>query len=275
MKNEALANPERIPCDTLLTVVVPAYNEGDHIRATLGVIAASIERFADFYEIIVVDDGSVDDTAAEIRLSAGDNSHIRYVCNEQNGGKGSALKTGVRVAAKEGYLAFLDADLDLHPDHLASFYRILKAQEADAVIGSKMHPDSKLDYPKSRRWISTCYYLVLKLLFGLSVHDTQTGVKLFRAEAIQAVMPYILVKRFAYDIEVLALLNRRKARIVEAPIELHFQRGAAWNRIRLKDLFQTGWDTLTVFYRLYILRYYDRAIKAAERSTRQDGTVND
>ncbi len=270
MKTEPHEKSDRIPCDALLTVVIPAYNEGDHIRATLGVIASSIEQFADSYEIIVVDDGSADNTAEQIRLSAGDNTHIRYVCNEQNGGKGSALKTGVSVAAREGYLAFLDADLDLHPDHLSSFYRILKEQQADAVIGSKMHPDSKLDYPKSRRWISTCYYLVLKVLFGLSVHDTQTGVKLFRAEAIEAVMPFILVKRFAYDIEVLALLNRRKARIVEAPIELHFQRDAAWNRIRLKDLFQTAWDTLTVFYRLYILRYYDRAMKAAE----QDKTVS-
>lgn len=266
MKTEPHEKSDRIPCDELLTVVIPAYNEADHIRTTLGVIASSIEQFADSYEIIVVDDGSTDDTAAEIRLAAGDNTHIRPVCSELNGGKGSALKIGVLAAANEGYLAFLDADLDLHPDHLSSFYRILKAQQADAVIGSKMHPDSNLDYPKSRRWISTCYYLVLKLLFGLSVHDTQTGVKLFRSEAIHAVMPYILVKRFAYDIEVLALLNRRKARIVEAPIELHFQRGAAWNRIRLKDLVQTGWDTLTVFYRLYILRYYDRAMKAAKRS---------
>jgi len=268
MKNDSPSCAEPVRFDAPLTVVIPAYNEADHIRATLGVIASSIEQFADAYEIIVVDDGSTDDTSAEIRLAAADNAHIRPVCNEQNGGKGSALKTGVLAAANEGYLAFLDADLDLHPDHLASFYRVLKAQQADAVIGSKMHPDSKLDYPKSRRWISTCYYLVLKVLFGLSVHDTQTGVKLFRAEAIHAVMPYILVKRFAYDIEVLALLNRRKAHIVEAPIELHFQRGTAWNRIRLKDLVQTGWDTLTVFYRLYILRYYDRAMKAAERSSR-------
>ena len=268
MKNDLPSSAEPVRFDAPLTVVIPAYNEADHIRATLGVIASSLERFAESYSIIVVDDGSTDDTAAEIRLAAADNAHIRPVCKEQNGGKGSALKTGVLAAANEGYLAFLDADLDLHPDHLSSFYRILKERQADAVIGSKMHPDSKLDYPKSRRWISTCYYLVLKVLFGLSVHDTQTGVKLFRAEAIHAVMPYILVKRFAYDIEVLALLNRRKARIVEAPIELHFQRGAAWNRIRLKDLVQTGWDTLTVFYRLYILRYYDRAMKAAERSAR-------
>lgn len=268
MKNDLPSSAEPVRFDAPLTVVIPAYNEADHIRATLGVIASSIERFAESYSIIVVDDGSTDDTTAEIRLAAADNAHIRPVCNEQNGGKGSALKTGVLAAANEGYLAFLDADLDLHPDHLASFYRVLQAQQADAVIGSKMHPDSKLDYPKSRRWISACYYLVLKVLFGLSVHDTQTGVKLFRAEAIHAVMPYILVKRFAYDIEVLALLNRRKARIIEAPIELHFQRGAAWNRIRLKDLLQTGWDTLTVFYRLYILRYYDRAMKAAERSAR-------
>ena len=257
--------------DAPLTVVIPAYNEADQIRATLGVVASSLERFADSYEIIVVDDGSSDDTAGQIRLAARENARIRCVCNAENGGKGAALKTGVQVASAEGYLAFLDADLDLHPDHLSAFYRVLREQSADAVIGSKMHPNSKLDYPNSRRWISTCYYLILKLLFGLRVHDTQTGVKLFRAEAIKAVMPFILVKRFAYDIEVLALLNRNGARIVEAPIELHFQRGAAWNRIRAKDIFQTGWDTIAVFYRLYILRYYDRAMKRAKLSGERPG----
>jgi len=252
--------------DALLTVIIPAYNEADQILNTLGVVVSTLELFADHFEVLVVDDGSSDSTAEQIRLAQQANPHIRYVCCAENAGKGNALKIGVQNAVADGYIAFLDADLDLHPNHLLSFYKIMRSEKADAVIGSKMHPDSQLDYPKSRRWMSVCYFYVLKLLFGLHVHDTQTGVKLFRANVIKDVMPFILVKRFAYDIEVLALLNKKGARIVEAPIELRFQRDTAWNRIRFKDILQTGWDTLAVFYRLYILRYYNRAMRRAGQS---------
>jgi glycosyltransferase involved in cell wall biosynthesis len=252
--------------DAFLTVIIPAYNEADRIRETLSVVSSSIARLSDSFEIIVVNDGSSDKTFEQILLAQQQDAHIRCVNCEENVGKGNALKTGVQDASDEGYIAFLDADLDLHPDHLQNFYRLMQEQCADVVIGSKMHPDSLLDYPKSRRRISACYYFILRLLFGLNIHDTQTGVKLFRAEAIKDVMPLILVKRFAYDIELLALLNQAKACIVEAPIELQFRRGQAWGRIRVKDMWQTGWDTLAVFYRLRILKYYDRVRRASNIS---------
>ena len=256
------ANSKVITCDrfdAMLTVIIPAYNETDRIRETLSVVASSLARFSDSYEIIVVNDGSEDNTLEQMLLAQQQDARIKIVNCEKNAGKGNALKIGVENAPKEGYIAFLDADLDLHPNHLQSFYRLMQEQCADVVIGSKMHPDSQLDYPKSRRRISACYYFALKLLFGLRIHDTQTGVKLFRAGVIKDVMPLILVKRYAYDIEVLALLNQAKASIIEAPIKLQFQRSTAWGRIRLKDMWQAGWDTLAVFYRLKILKYYDRA----------------
>lgn len=256
------ANPVKF--DGPLTVVIPAYNEAERIENTLETVFRTLSVFSDRFEIIVVDDGSDDDTRMRVRHAQSVNPHIRCVCSKQNQGKGNALKLGVLNAEREGYIAFLDADLDLHPKHIPAFYRVMQSQKADVVIGSKMHPESKLEYPESRRRISFCYFCVLKVLFGLNVHDTQTGVKLFRANKIKEVMPYILVKRYAYDIEVLALLNRNRARIVEAPIELCFQRGTAWSRIRLKDVFQTGWDTLAVFYRLHILHYYDRAMREAQ-----------
>jgi len=249
--------------DALLTVVIPAYNEAEKIRENLRVVSSTIKQFSNSYEIIVVNDGSRDSTLEQVQLAQKEDTQIRCINVEENTGKGNALKVGVQNASAQGYIAFLDADLDLQPDHLLEFYRVMQEQNADAVIGSKMHPDSQLDYPRSRRRISACYYFMLKLLFGLNVHDTQTGIKLFRAETIKRVMPYIRVKRFAYDIEVLAILNQDGARIVEAPIQLTFQRKTAWTRIRFMDMWQTGWDTLAVFYRLKIRKYDQHAMRSA------------
>jgi hypothetical protein len=94
------------------------------------------------------------------------------------------------------------------------------------------------------------------LLFGLPLRDTQTGLKVFRREVLQRVFPRILAKRFAFDIEVLANAHRLGFKLVDAPVTLEFKRGLG--RIRWKDIRATGLDTLAIFYRMYILHYYDR-----------------
>lgn len=134
----------------------------------------------------------------------------------------------------------------------------MQRENADVVIGSKMHPESKVDYPAIRRVYSWGYYILLLLLFRLNVRDTQTGLKLFKAEVIKPVMRQILVKRFAFDIEVLAIINARGYKIISAPIEVVFHR-ASFGRIGYQDIRNMFVDTLAIFYRLYILHYYDKA----------------
>jgi hypothetical protein len=127
---------------------------------------------------------------------------------------------------------------------------------ADIVIGSKFHPNSVVNYPLQRRIISMGYYLLIRFLFNLPCHDTQTGLKLFKTEVLRKVFPKILVKKFAFDLEVLVNAHHLGYKITEAPIFLNSQR--RYGRIGLKSVFATFWDTLAVFYRMYILRYYDR-----------------
>ncbi len=239
-----------------LSLIVPGYNEGDLIYDNLLEIAVESEKLCTEYEVIFVNDGSSDDTLEMAVKASKACDRIKIIDCKENQGKGNALKLGVQLATG-GYIAFLDADLDLHPSQLADFFDILEKYDADAVIGSKMHPDSKVDYPKSRTIISKGYYYLLFILFRLKIKDTQTGIKLFKTRAIKPVMEKILVKRFAYDIEVLAVLNRRGAKIVDAPIKLVFQRGQSWARIKFKDVWFAFRDALAVFYRLYILKYYD------------------
>jgi len=94
------------------------------------------------------------------------------------------------------------------------------------------------------------------MLFGLPLRDTQTGLKLFRREVLRRVFRKMLVKRYAFDLEILALAHHFQYRIAQAPVTLRPQRRR--DRIWLVDIYHTLWDTLAIFYRMHILRYYDR-----------------
>lgn len=238
-----------------LSLIMPAYNEGERIFENLHLALEQVLPLADEVELIVVDDGSSDDTLQEIRRAAQTEPRIRAIHSPRNEGKGNALRLGT-AAATGTYIAFCDADLDLAPAQLDRFIEILQAEDADAVIGSKMHPQSHVDYPLIRRVYSICYYLLLKVLFRLDTKDTQTGLKLFRAPVIKPVMRCILVKRYAFDIEVLALIRHNHGKICSAPVDLVFHR-VAGGRIKWRDIYRMLWDTAAVFYRLRILHYYD------------------
>lgn len=144
---------------------------------------------------------------------------------------------------------------------------------ADIIVGSKRHPVSKVQYPWPRKILSWGYQLLVRILFGLNIKDSQVGLKLYRREVLEDVLPRILVKEFAFDIEILAVAyHLRYVRIYEAPVELSF---TGFSSITSKNfwriIFQTLWDTLAVFYRLRILHYYDNVNK---RKWRFDPELN-
>ena len=146
--------------------------------------------------------------------------------------------------------------MDLPPEQLEKYLEQLKNNRADVVIGSKMHKDSELDYPLVRRIISFGYYSMLKILFHLNVKDTQTGIKMFRAEALKSIIGLVKTKGFAYDIEILVALNCRKYRIMEMPVKLVFGRENGMGRIKLKDILQVFSDTWKIFWRANVRKDY-------------------
>lgn len=238
-----------------LSVVMPAYNEGEHIFENLKEVSSIISGFMDDYEIIAVNDGSVDNTRQEIKRYVKEDSHIRMVSYRKNRGKGNAIKIGV-CRASGNYIAFLDSDLDLPPTQIERYMEPLLKGQADVVIGSKMHKDSELEYPKIRRMMSFGYYCMLRALFHLNVKDTQTGLKVFRADALKEIIPLIKTRGYAYDIEILAALNSRGYRIMELPVKLVFRRGNGMGRIRLGDIVKVFADTVAIFYRVRIQKFY-------------------
>lgn len=238
-----------------VSVVMPAYNEGANIRLNLRETVDTLSALGYDYDVIVVDDGSSDHMwqTAEQFLQEHDNN-VRLLRYEKNEGKGNAVMRGTAQAHGD-FIVFLDADMDLHPAQLPTFFEIMEKENADAVIGCKLHPQSRVDYPLVRRIGSIGYYTLVRLLFGLPLRDTQTGLKLFRAEMLHRVFQKVMMKRFATDLEVLAIAHAMGYRICEAPVTLHFQRKLG--RLRFRDVVNLFLDTLAIFYRLRILRYYD------------------
>jgi glycosyltransferase involved in cell wall biosynthesis len=241
----------------LLTVVVPVYNGGDEIVANVDVIRESVAGGLpdDAVELIVVSDGSIDGTAERLLESRGERG-IRVLHYDRNLGKGYAVKAGAR-AARGDWIALVDADLDLDPASIPDYLEAARRDDLDLAVGSKRHPDSVVHYPRSRRIASWCYQQLNRLLFRLDVRDTQVGLKVFSRRVADDVLPLLLVKRFAFDLELLAVASSLGyTRIRELPVRLDYR--FSGSGVGSLAVLGALWDTAAIFYRLRILRTYER-----------------
>lgn len=241
-----------------ISLVLPVHNEERHIAEMIEESVKALEDIGRDFEIIIVDDGSTDGTPVQIERAASHLPHTSVLTLRENLGKGNALMRGFRASTME-LVCFMDADLDLHPWHLGVLLDEMERSGADIVIGSKRHPDSKLEYPWYRKLYSTAYYLLILLLFRLPVRDTQTGVKLFHRQVLQATMPHLLGKKYTLDLEILVVAHHHGYEVAEAPIKLTFQ--GKYGRIKWKDIMNIIIDTMAIFYRLYVKRYYDKPVE--------------
>ncbi len=240
-----------------LSIIVPAYKEERNIARTLRDIVAVHDSVGYAYEIVVVVDGSPDNTAAEARSVRSE--HITVLDYMPNQGKGYALRYGTDQAKGE-IITFADAGGDFDPRQFDRFVKLMDAFDADLVIGSKRHPASRVNYPFKRRVFSRGYHMLVKLLFGLNVTDTQTGLKFLKKNVAKDVMPRLLVKQYAFDLEMLVVAQQLGyRRIFEAPVDLEFNTtGSGINVRAIQKMFI---DTLAIFYRARILNYYRRQNK--------------
>jgi glycosyltransferase involved in cell wall biosynthesis len=240
--------------DSLLSLVLPAYKQEKTIKKDILSLEEALSLLPLKHEIIVVVDGYSDKTLEITKKIKNDN--LIVLGYEENKGKGFAIKHGVK-AANGDIIGFIDAGMDLDPKEISLMLNIMDWNDADIVVGSKLHPDSIVNYPVSRRILSWGYRSIIKVLFRLNVKDTQVGLKLFRRDVAKKVFPKIVVKAFAFDVEVLAVARSYGyTKIYEAPIKLRFRQGTITSTNFWKISFLTLWDTLAVFYRMNILKYY-------------------
>lgn len=244
----------------MLSIIIPAYNEEHHIYQNLLAVHAELSNFCDDFEIILVNDGSRDGTLSEAMRADEQLRNIKVITYSENGGKGNAIKEGFKNTSKD-LITFFDADLDILPQQIEPLLNTIRKTNADVAIQSKRHPDSVVNgFPLRRQFLSRSYNFLTRLLFNLPVSDTQVGIKLYRKEVLDIIMPKLLVKRFATDVEQLVLAHEYGFKIAECPVHINFNPDE--DRIGLKDIFHIGWDTAAVYYRLNILKYYDNLKKS-------------
>jgi dolichol-phosphate mannosyltransferase len=237
-----------------LSVIMPAFNEARNIGKSLTRTHEALKTIEPSFQIVAVDDGSSDGTGEVLEGLKPTLDRLTVVCLPSNRGKGEALRQGFARATGKRIL-FLDADMDLPPEQIGGFLHQLEVDGADVVIGSKMHPQSRISYPTHRKLISLIYFTITRILFGLPVRDTQTGLKVFRREVLEKCMPRMLVKSFAYDLELLVIAHHFGFRITESPVIIEYQ--TKYGYIPLHVMTHTANDTLAIFYRLHVLHYYD------------------
>lgn len=203
-----------------VSVVVPAYQEEASILPALTRLLGVLDGAGRAFEVVVVCDGCTDRTA-ELARSVG-RPEVRVIEYQPNQGKGHALQTGF-AAATSPLVAFLDGDMDLNPVVLPGYLARIDAGEADVVVGSKVHPDSQVAYPLTRRLASRAFRLATRLVIGLDLGDTQTGVKAMRRDAVSEALAHCSSRGFAFDLELLARLVDHDVRVVEAPVVLEYE----------------------------------------------------
>ena len=243
-----------------LSVIVPAYKQESTIKKDLENIKDTLEGGLGFdydYEIICVVDGRFDRTEEEAKKVK--SPKVRVYSYKENKGKGYAVRYGMKQA-KGSLISFLDAGMDISPKGIMMLMAHMDWYNADIIVGSKRHPVSRVNYPLFRKILSIGYHLGVKLLFDLSLADTQSGIKIFKREVVEKILPRLLVKTYAMDIEMLAVAKHLGFdRIFEGPIEVVFNKSTS--RINWLTSFRMAWDTAAVFYRLKILHYYDEKNK--------------
>ena len=243
---------------------MPAHNQEKTIKRDLETICNVMSQTRWEFEIILVDDGSSDKTFSEAKKVTSANVQVfKYARNK---GKGYAIRYGM-ARAKGEYISFIDAGMDINPNGISMLLEHMAWYDADIIVGSKRHPASKVNYPWLRKFYSFGYHLVIKLLFSLNIKDTQTGIKVFKRAVLEKVLPRLLVKQFAFDIEILAVANYLGfTKIFEAPVDITLDFSKSHFEALLfldKNIRNMLLDTLAVWYRLRLVKYY------ADKSTRK------
>ena len=248
-----------------LSVIIPAYKEAARIPSTAARLTAQLDAaFAEGeYEIIFVNDGSPDNTAAVMAETEG--GSVRCVGYPDNRGKGAAVRFGM-AAARGDIRIFTDCDLAYGTEAVTELYEALKESGADLMIASRAkHKKGYEGYSFFRRLLSRGYYFVLRIVTGLHVSDSQSGLKGFRAAAAERIFPLCTVDRFAFDLEVLLLADKMGFGTAEMPATVQDN---APTKIKLSDPFRMLADMYRIKKRVKKLDL--SAAKPADTDSKND-----
>lgn len=239
-----------------LSVIVPVYKQEKTIQKDLENINCTLQQIRYDYEIIAIVDGKTVDRSYQL-AKACRLPKLKVYGYKYNHGKGYAIRYAI-PKTKGDYIAFIDAGMEIDPNGISMVLEHMEWYRADIIVGSKRHPASIINYPLDRRLVSFAAQIFARLFLGIKVSDTQAGLKIFKRKVLEKVSPRLLVKHYAFDLELLSVAARLGFnRIYEAPIKLDYAFDSLTQAKGFKTIYNSFVDALAVCYRLRIMRYYD------------------
>jgi dolichyl-phosphate beta-glucosyltransferase len=241
------------------SIVIPAYNEGQRLRPTLEQVLAYVRQQGWDTEIIVVDDGSRDDTAQIVRSFAASDPRLKLVENPGNRGKGYSVRHGMLKAQGE-IILFSDADLSSPIEEMPKLLQAIEAG-ADIAIGSRWLRAELQTRRQSlhRQFFGRIFNALNRFILGLGFKDTQCGFKAFTRRAAQTILPLQRIERWGFDPEILFLARKFGFRVEEVPVRWGHTGGT-----RIHPLV----DGARMFEEMLRIRWYDISGKYNGRSAR-------
>ncbi len=234
-----------------ISVVIPAYNEEKRLPETLPHVLNFLESQDRKWEVLVVDDGSVDRTAEIVEQLVREHPGLELV-RERHGGKGHAVRSGMQRA--RGAFVFLsDVDLSVPIEDLPRFLPALET--AEVAIGSREGPGAiRYNEPAYRHWMGRIYNLLVRVVLLPGIHDTQCGFKGFRREAATVLFARQGMSGWGFDVEILYMARQRGYKVAQVPVHWTFGLHsrvrpvrAAWDMVR--DLLRVRWQAWRGYYR--------------------------
>jgi dolichyl-phosphate beta-glucosyltransferase len=229
------------------SIVIPAYNESSRLRPTLDALLRYVHEKKWDVEILVVNDGSSDDTAQVVREYGKAHPEVLLLENPGNRGKGFSVRNGM-LHARGDICLFTDADLSSPIEEAQKLLAAIN-QGADVVIGSRwLKSELQTErQPLYRQAFGRIFNLVLRIVLGMRFVDTQCGFKAFRRNAVQRIFPLQKIERWGFDPEILYLARRASLRVDEVPVAWAHSEGTRLNPVR---------DGIRMFGEVLRIRWY-------------------
>ncbi|MDE1160576.1 MAG: glycosyltransferase family 2 protein [Acidobacteriaceae bacterium] len=265
-------------CPPRLSIVIPAYNEAQRIEDTLERVVLAVAQRQWDAEVLVVDDGSTDETIDIIHRWMDRYQYIKLVQNPGNRGKGFSVRNGLLQAAGE-IVMFTDADLSAPIEEAERLFKALEAG-ADVAIGSRWLDKQRqiVHQPLYRRFFGRCFNYVTRKFIGLPYKDTQCGFKAFKHDAAQVIFRLQTIERWGFDPEILFIARRLRFKIVEVPVTWGHDERSRISYLKdgmkmLEEMAQIRTNSVRGRYDEAIAEFKNTAAMVTPQVTRRSGTL--